>query len=300
MGAGTTNHNEDQEHQAIREDLGAYAFDDLSPDERARVGDHLAGCADCRADLADLHAALAALPLELDEMIPPPALRDRIEAAVLADLAANGQGGASSGATATGTIPGAVRSAAPAGSAPPPSSSPADGGDRAAFPSTQAGPVRDAGEPTAPTPIPLRQPRRLSSGWLAAAALLLITLGLLGWNLRLRDELAEPPATIVALAPEPVAPDAGGEVTIDPAEGLILLDVHGLPPLAEGMVYQAWLIGPASETPVPAGAFAAPDARHAITADMAEGWTTLAITVEPGPFGLPEPTGEVVATAPLA
>lgn len=303
MGAGTTNRDEDQQHEAIREQLGAYAFDDLSPDERALVRDHLAGCAECRAELAELRAALAALPLELDEMIPPPGLRDRIEAAVLADLAASGHAAAATGPAAAGTIPGGSRSAAETGSAAGPSRRPdaaALAGDRTAPPGVRSLPARDSEPPVAPTPIPLRQPSRLGGGWLAAAALLLISLGLLGWNLRLRDELAEPPATVVALAPEAAAPDAGGEVTIEPAEGLIMLDVHGLPPLPEGMVYQAWLIGPASPAPVPAGTFAAPDARHAITADMAEGWTTLAITAEPGPLGMPEPTGDVVATAPLA
>lgn len=304
MGAGTTDPNGDQQHEAIREQLGAYAFGDLSPDEHARVRDHLTGCAECRAELAELQAALAALPSILDEMTPPPGLRDRIEAAILADLAANGRDGAASGPAAAGTIPAPTRIAAPTGpvggAVPPTGIDAAPTGDRAARPGVRPEPVRVEEPPVAPTPILLRQPRRPGGGWLAAAALLLISLGLLGWNLRLRDELAEPPATIVALAPGSAAPNAGGEVAIEPAEGMIVLDVRGLPPLPEGMVYQAWLIGPASETPVPAGTFAAPDARHAIVADMADGWTTLAITLEPGPLGVPEPTGEIVATAPLA
>lgn len=60
---------------------GAYAVDALDDEERARFEEHLAACASCRAEVADLRetAALLAEPVE-----PPAALRER----VLAEIAA--------------------------------------------------------------------------------------------------------------------------------------------------------------------------------------------------------------------
>lgn len=46
------------EHDAMRTDLGAYLVGSLAPAERVAVERHLAGCADCRTELA----ALAPLP----------------------------------------------------------------------------------------------------------------------------------------------------------------------------------------------------------------------------------------------
>jgi anti-sigma-K factor RskA len=60
---------------------GAYAVDALDPAERMLFEQHLATCADCRAEVASLREAAAMLP-ETTEVAPPPGLRDR----VLADI----------------------------------------------------------------------------------------------------------------------------------------------------------------------------------------------------------------------
>ncbi|MGY1653802.1 anti-sigma factor family protein [Geodermatophilus sp. SYSU D01119] len=75
------------EHRELREMLGAYALGHLTPAERDRVRAHLDGCADCRAELADiapLAARLAAVdPDALDETpTPPPDLGARVLARV--------------------------------------------------------------------------------------------------------------------------------------------------------------------------------------------------------------------------
>jgi len=49
--------------------LGAYVLDVLEPEERREIEEHLAGCADCRAELAELEAVKTVL----DEL-PPEAL----------------------------------------------------------------------------------------------------------------------------------------------------------------------------------------------------------------------------------
>lgn len=68
-------------------DVGAYALGVLEPDERRRVEGHLAGCALCRAELAELQGLPELLarvdPAELtDPPQPPPDLYDRVRAAV--------------------------------------------------------------------------------------------------------------------------------------------------------------------------------------------------------------------------
>lgn len=64
--------------------VGAYALDALDDVERARFERHLTSCASCRTELAGLQAAAAALGQQHAEQ-PPPALRDRVLAAIAED-----------------------------------------------------------------------------------------------------------------------------------------------------------------------------------------------------------------------
>ena len=315
-------------HDELRELLGLYALDALPPEERAVVHAHLTGCADCRAEVAALGTAVAALPLLLDEMESPPALRGRIAAAIQpAPVVAN--------PAAVETWPAPVAAPSPV-SAPQPATVPRQ-------------------PPSIPVPTPIRPvpAHRPFVPWAAAALLLAASLGMLGWNLRLQDEASRTaaevvdlrdqasraagqvdalrdevnraagkivvlrieasraedqvvalrqevnrsPEEVVGLVPREAAPAASGEVFLPPTQDLIVLDVEGLPPLAPGEVYQVWLIG-AEGAPVPSGVFAGTAARHAVAADPAA-YQTLAITAEPGPLGSTGPTGEIVATASL-
>ena len=53
---------------------GAYAVDALDDVERASFEEHLAVCADCRAEVAELSATAHSLA-SLTEVAPPPSLR---------------------------------------------------------------------------------------------------------------------------------------------------------------------------------------------------------------------------------
>jgi hypothetical protein len=199
-------------------------------------------------------------------MAPPPALRDRIAAAIAAEAA----------------------SAAPVPSTP------------SATPAPEPVPTI---APAPPVPEPIRKPASFwsrATPWAAAAAiLLLLSAGLLVWNLRLREQIQQATAPVtetIALAPTDAAPGAHGEVTYLPQDDLFILDVRDLPPLEPDQVYEVWLIG--AEGPEPAGVFDQPTDQHAVVADRSQ-YETLAITAEPGPLGTEAPTGEVVATAPL-
>lgn len=73
----------DDQHQEIGESLGAFALDGLDAAEKAAVQDHLAGCADCRAELAEIAPAARALSTADPARVlappePPADLADRI------------------------------------------------------------------------------------------------------------------------------------------------------------------------------------------------------------------------------
>ena len=245
-------------HEELKALLGVFALGIADAEEAAALRAHLATCAECQAELAELTTAVDALPLGLGPIAPPPSLRDRIEAAVLAE----------------------TPSTEITGRAPTP--------------------------PVAPRPLraaPLR-PVRPAAWWAnarlwvaAAAALLLIAVGLLAWNLRLQSELRGAAPQTIALAPTDAAPGASGEVRYLPQSNLLVLDVRDLPPLPSGEVYEVWLI-PHEGAPVAAGTFDQPTAQHAVVADRGQ-YQAIAITPEPGPLGTTAPTGEIVAQAAL-
>jgi anti-sigma-K factor RskA len=251
-------------HAATRDLLGAFALGAVDTEEAATVRAHLATCAECQAEIAELWLAVDSLPDMIEPMEPPPALRDRIAAEIMAEAASP---------------------------APVPSASPAPD------------PV-PAITPAPPATEPIRKPASFwsrATPWAAAAAiLLLLSAGLLVWNLRLREQIqqATAPATeTIALVPADVAPEASGEVTYLPQDDLFILDVRDLPPLEPDQVYEVWLIG-GDGVPAPAGVFDQPTDQHAIVADRSQ-YETLAITAEPGPLGTEAPTGDIVATASL-
>jgi hypothetical protein len=253
-------------HAATRDLLGAFALGAVDAEEAATVRAHLATCAECQAEMADLWLAVDSLPGMIEPMEPPPALRDRIAAAITAEAA--------SPTTAPSVIP-----------------------------ASRAPNLAPTVPPAPPVPEPIRKPATFwsrATPWAAAAAvLLLLSAGLLVWNLRLREQIQEataPVAETIALAPTDAAPGARGQVTYRPQDGLFMLDVRDLPPLEPDQVYEVWLIG--AEGPVPAGVFDQPTDQHAVVADR-NLYDTLAITAESGPLGTEAPTGEIVATAPL-
>ena len=74
-------------HAATRDLLGAFALGAVDAEEAAQVRAHLATCAECQAEMAELWLAVDSLPSTIEPMEPPPALRDRIAAAVMAEAA---------------------------------------------------------------------------------------------------------------------------------------------------------------------------------------------------------------------
>lgn len=72
----------------IRDDLAAFALGILEPAETRRIEQHLAGCPECAAELADLSRAADELAWLAAEATPDPGLRDAILAGVRSGAAA--------------------------------------------------------------------------------------------------------------------------------------------------------------------------------------------------------------------
>jgi anti-sigma-K factor RskA len=66
------------ESLTVHDLTAAYALDALESAEAREYETHLATCADCQSDLAQLGGAAAALAFAVDSPEPPPALRQRI------------------------------------------------------------------------------------------------------------------------------------------------------------------------------------------------------------------------------
>ena len=171
----------------------------------------------------------------------------------------------------------------------------------------------------------------LSSGWLAAAALVLLAVALGSYTLNVRQrvgsletqlgealerldrseaQLAEavraaeraqtrlavltaPDLKQVRLGGQPPAPRAEGRALWSRANGL-LIAVNQLPPLPAGRIYQVWFLTPGA--PVSAG-LVRPDQNGSVTAafDTPAGTpdpTGVAVSIEPE-AGVPAPTGAI-------
>ena len=194
---------------------GAYAVDALDDTERAAFESHLRGCADCRAEVAELTAAGHSLAA-LTEATPPPSLR----ASVL------------SGISQVRPLPPLPEDAA----APVPD---------AVF-SVASGPV--AAEASDAVVVPLRRRSRAST-WLAgAAAAAVIAVGGLVWSPWSDDSgTLSPVDQVVAAADAVRVTSSKGELNAEVAYsrqlGRAAITVAGLPPAPEGKTYQLWFVG---------------------------------------------------------
>jgi len=80
----------DDSHQPYEDDLAAYLLDALPPDEVRALELHLEGCDHCRERERWLRSAVDLLPSSVEQVQPPPELRERLMATVRAEAAAEG------------------------------------------------------------------------------------------------------------------------------------------------------------------------------------------------------------------
>jgi anti-sigma-K factor RskA len=258
---------------------GAYAVDALDDAERTSFEQHLAVCADCRAEVAELSAAAHSLS-SLAEATPPPSLR----ASVLGGIAQ------------VRPLPpltddaGAPTPVAPASTAAPAEAAGVDADDVAP----------DAGGSV----VPIR--RRPRTAWFAAAAAAaVIAVGGLAWSPWSDDPSSQSPMARVAAAADAqkVGSTKGGvttEVVYSKQLGKAAISVTGLPPAPDGKTYQLWYVG-AGGTITSAGLFAVDaDGRgQALLAGQAAPTDKVAVSVEPA-GGSTQPTTDPLVVLPLA
>jgi hypothetical protein len=124
-----------------------------------------------------------------------------------------------------------------------------------------------------------RRRSRVAPLVLAAAAVIAIVLAV-GAIVLTRDSAS--PDFTADLAATELLPGAGASAEITPNAGgfRIVLDAHGLPPLAEGEFYQAWLKSP-DGTVVPIGTFSSSDDQVTLwSAVSPEDFPTITVTIE--------------------
>jgi anti-sigma-K factor RskA len=258
---------------------GAYAVDALDDAERTSFEQHLAVCADCRAEVAELSATAHSLA-SFAEATPPPSLR----AAVLTGIAQ------------VRPLPPLTRDAAgPAPTDPTPTVPPGD----------VAGTDDGTGEPDAGgTVVPIR--RRPRTAWFAAAAAAaVIAVGGLAWSPWSDDAASQSPMAQVAAAADAmkVTSTKGGTTTTvaySKQLGKAAISVTGMPPAPDGKTYQLWYVGP-SGAATSAGLLGvdAEGSGQALMAGAATPPDKVAMTVEPA-GGSAQPTTEPLVVLALA
>lgn len=259
----------DPDHNAGDDLLVGYALGILTPDEQAALAAWLAADPALRDELGRLSFAADVLPLGLEPAEPSPALRNRLEAAVFADLAAT-----------TAESPPAYQAAWPGQATP------------------RQEPATLASPPPIQVPVPAaRRPYPINAWAIAAALLLVISVAALGWGIQ-QSRSTGPPMRTIALEMADSAASASGELAYVEQPAMMMLMVEDMPPLPPDHVYEVWLI-PHDGDPIPAGFFAGTSARHALAGGPAD-YQAVAITMEPGPMGTTAPTTAPLITANLA
>jgi len=257
----------DTSHDAVREQLPAYAIGALDGGERAAVESHLRGCVTCAAELATMRPVASALAQIVPQHDPPAALRARVLAAAAARESA----------------------------------------------------------------APRRSPAASSAPWLAAAAMLVVSIGLAGYASSLRQRVgrleqqlaaallrvedgerrvnvalrasddsrntlsivAAPDVRRIDLAGQRAAPAAAARAFWSPSRGDVLVAAN-LPALPPGRTYQLWFVTADAKVnvgllkPDPTGRV------DAIVTNAANLPTPAAVAVTQEPEGgVPQPTGDM-------
>jgi anti-sigma factor RsiW len=256
----------------VRDQAAGFVLGALTPDEERAVRDHLATCPEAHDEFAELGGVVPALAATVEQVEPPPALRDRIMAAAAADLRERGSQSSQS---------------SPAGEAP----------RVAAVPGSPASPLG------APVVTPFRtsasRSRAPRYGWAIGIAAALVIAALGAWNVRLQSQLSDAQAyqqrvdQVLAIARTPgavmavLAPStAGGEdgLIAVGSDGHAAMVVKGLPATGANEVYEVWVIvGSNAPTPVGALSQSGSIAFMSGTAGPVPAGATVALTREPGP-----------------
>lgn len=265
--------------------LAAHALDALEDAERADLETHLADCAECRAEVARLTAAVDALAETVAPVNPPAEVRRRLMARVAADRA---RVAATVSVPVTDPITGAPRARSGRAAGPWVAGAVSAGAIAlAAFSSWQAVSARRELVSVQAEVARLRAQLDDQSNALAEI------------NPELQPGVAAP--RVGALQGSGQAPAVTGRLVYQPTGHAAIALLERLPALQPGRVYQLWLLR--GNTPTSAGTFTV-DATGSATVvlrapERLETYTGIGLTAEPAP-GRPTPTGPILAAGSLA
>ncbi len=278
----------------VRDMAGSFVLGALDPAEEAAVREHLAGCDDAHAEIAEAGSVLPVLLGSVPVVEPSAALKGRIMAAAAADLDAR-----STPAAAAPTAAEANPSLTPASTVSEPIPFPAE--------------AERADRATAAAAVAASVPRKTSPlAWALRIAAVVGIVALVGWNLLLQNQLngAEQYQRDVAAVLQLAAKDGSMTAVLRPAEaseaaglaamnpdGTLTLAVHDLDPTKGDQVYEAWLIGE-DKVPVAIGGFeVGRDGTGflATTGVKPAAGIQVVLTLEPAP-GATAPAGPVVSS----
>jgi anti-sigma-K factor RskA len=282
--------------------LAAYALGALDAGEARLLEEHLATCADCRAEMLEWRDTTAALALSADRVEPSAELRSRILETVRT-IPQN------SGESVTSGV----------------------GGSRVAAEDGNEG-VKGAASNVIQMPQDAR--KRWSAGLrfgAIAASVAIVALAaslFVLWNRmndlkrqyerehttvdtlakqlaeerEMREMLTAPGVRLTEMSGLGPGQQASARVALDPRTGRAMLFAYNLPPAPAGKAYQLWFISDIKH-PVP-GAVFNPDAQgRAVLRDQApeagRSATVFAVTLEPS-GGVPAPTGDKYLLSPLS
>jgi anti-sigma-K factor RskA len=265
-------------HEEEKEMLAAHALGALDKDEERRVEEHLATCAECRAEMEEWRETSSALAYTVETAEPSPALRSRILETVRAD-----------------------------GAQPVPKV--ADGTKEQASSNVIAMPRRKLSRAQTFGAI------AASAAIMALAAALFITWLRLSETRRelarnetavevlakqvaqereARELLTSPQSQSAVLAGTNMAPQARAQLAFDRRTGHAMLFAYGLPPAPAGKAYQLWFISGGKVMP---GKVFTPDTRGSamineqVPIQNLDAAPVFAVTLEPS-GGVQSPTGE--------
>lgn len=297
--------SDDMTHESAREALEALALDALDASEREGVMAHLAGCAECQADLAALENTVGELAFAAKPLAMRPGQRERIRSRLVARAAADAR---ARGIALAGASSSAAQSAQ-------------------AAPALRAQPARASREATVVPITAARSRRTTRAAWLAMAASVIAVLGVGGF-LRARQErdalreslqvaqaergarrvqvdslrtsledrdrmianLTGANVAVMSLASTgPESPT--GRMFWDQAHDAWTFVAHKVPMPKAGRTYQLWLVTPTAK--ISAGTFSPkPNGEVMMRATYAlpkDSLAAVAVTDEPG-SGSPQPT----------
>lgn len=246
-------------HDELKANAAGYVLGSLDPEERSVFESHLAGCAECSAEVASLRPIAIALATAVPQVTPRAELRERI----LSAMGPQADHGTGQGA-----------------------------GLKTRRPDT----VHDRKAPSALVWLPLAAAIVIAVGAAAYVATLQRQMGQLQARFDQAQAttavLAAPDLARIDLQGQPVAPDARARALWSRSRGLVFTAAN-LPPAPAGKAYQVWVV--TAQAPISAGLLA-PDSSGVGTqyymtpADIAPP-VAVAVTLEPA-GGVPAPTGE--------